>query len=203
MVTAKGLGLRYKESSIRPMGRSAGGVTGIRLRPGDLVAGMEVVEPDADLLVVTEFGFGKRTPLKEYNPKGRGSHGSATINQSVLDKIGQIAAARVVTLKDDLTLISSNGVVLRLKMEKVTQSGRSTRGTHIMNLEKGDRVASLARIRLANGESIENGSDSQSIPGPEPELEPEAEPDIEQDLDLEQGPEQDPDQELDTPQEAE
>jgi DNA gyrase subunit A len=203
MVTAKGLGLRYKESTIRPMGRSAAGVTGIRLRPGDVVAGMEVVEPDADLLVVTEFGFGKRTPLTQYNPKGRGSHGSATINQSALDTIGKIAAARVVTLKDDLTLISSNGVVLRLKMEKVTQSGRSTRGTHIMNIEKGDRVASLARIRLANGESLENGSEPQPLPGPELEPEPETEPDIEQDLDLELEPEQDQelDQEQDPPQE--
>lgn len=159
MVTSRGLALRYAEKQIRPMGRGAGGVTGIRLRPGDTVTGMEVVEPDADLLVVTEYGVGKRTPLAEYNPKGRGSQGSATISQSFLEKIGTIASARVVTDKDDLTLISTNGVVIRLKVSKISRSGRSTRGTHIMNLEKDDRVASLARIiNLENGNGDVNGS---------------------------------------------
>ena len=155
MVTSNGLALRYSETQIRPMGRSAGGVRGIRLRAGDTVTGMEVIEPDADLLVVTELGFGKRTPLTEYNPKGRGNQGSATINQASMDKIGPIAAARVVNEKDDLTLISTNGVVIRMKVGKISQSGRSTQGTHIMKLEKGDQVASLARIQ-----NLENGDDS-------------------------------------------
>lgn len=152
-VTAKGLALRYPEGQMRPMGRAAGGVTGIRLRPGDQVAGMEVVEKDADLLVVTEGGFGKRTPLSEYSPKSRGSQGMATINQKSLPEIGQIAAARVVKDSDDLTLISSNGVILRLKVNKLSRSGRATRGSHIMKLEKGDHVASLARIPAVVGEN--------------------------------------------------
>lgn len=160
-VTAKGLALRYPESQMRPMGRAAGGVTGIRLRPGDQVAGMEVVEKDADLLVVTEGGFGKRTPLSEYSPKSRGSQGMATINQKSLPEIGQIAAARVVKDSDDLTLISSNGVILRLKVNKLSRSGRATRGSHIMKLEKGDHVASLARIPLVIGE---NGSGDNDKP---------------------------------------
>jgi DNA gyrase subunit A len=151
MVTTRGLALRYSETQIRPMGRAAGGVTGIHLRPGDTVTGMEVVEPGGDLLVVTKFGIGKRTPLEEYNPKSRGSQGSSTISQASMEKIGTIASARVVTDKDDLTLISTNGVVLRLKVSKISRSGRSTRGTHIMNLEKGDQVASLARIITING----------------------------------------------------
>lgn len=146
MVTANGLALRYSEEKIRPMGRSAAGVIGIRLRPGDQVAGVEVVENDADLLVVTEGGYGKRTPLTEYHPKGRGSQGLTTINQNKMDLIGQIAAARVVKDTDDLTLISSNGVMLRLKVNKLSRSGRSTQGSHVMGLEKGDHVASLARI---------------------------------------------------------
>ncbi len=132
MVTSNGLALRYSEKQIRPMGRAAGGVMGIRLRPGDTVTGVDVVEPDADLLVVTENGIGKRTLLDEYHPKGRGSQGSSTISQASMDTIGTIAAARVVTEKDDLTLISTNGVVIRLKVDKINRSGRATRGTHIM-----------------------------------------------------------------------
>lgn len=157
LVTAKGLALRYSEAQMRPMGRAAGGVNGIRLRPGDQVAGMEVVEKDADLLVVTEGGFGKRTPLAEYSPKGRGSQGMATINQKSLPEIGQIAAARVVKDTDDLTLISSNGVILRLKVRQLSRSGRSTRGSHVMKLEQGDQVASLARIPAVTGDNNSNG----------------------------------------------
>ncbi len=162
-VTAKGLALRYPESQMRPMGRAAGGVTGIRLRPGDQVAGMEVVEKDADLLVVTEGGFGKRTPLAEYSPKRRASQGMATINQKSLPEIGQIAAARVVKDSDDLTLISSNGVILRLKVNKLSRSGRATRGSHIMKLEKGDHVASLARIPAVVGENGINEENEKPI----------------------------------------
>ena len=138
------------------------------LRPGDTVTGVDVVEPDADLLVVTEFGIGKRTLLDEYHPKGRGSQGSSTITQASMDTIGTIAAARVVTEKDDLTLISTNGVVIRLKVDKINRSGRATRGTHIMNLEKDDRVASIARII-----TLENGDGNGTNPEPTPlEAEP-------------------------------
>ncbi len=170
MVTSRGLALRYSEKQIRPMGRAAGGVTGIRLRPGDTVTGVDVVEPNADLLVVTELGIGKRTSLDEYIPKGRGSQGSSTINQGSMEQIGTIAASRVVTEKDDLTLISSNGVVIRLQVSKISRTGRATRGTHIMNLEKDDRVASIARIiAIENGDG--NGKDeiksSESTPAPE------------------------------------
>jgi DNA gyrase subunit A len=124
---------------------------------------MEVVEKDADLLVVTEGGFGKRTPLAEYSPKRRASQGMATINQKSLPEIGQIAAARVVKDSDDLTLISSNGVILRLKVNKLSRSGRATRGSHIMKLEKGDHVASLARIPAVVGENGTNEENEKPI----------------------------------------
>ena len=110
---------------------------------------MEVVEPGGDLLVVTEQGYGKRTPLTEYAPKGRATGGMATINQSSLEKIGHIAAARVVQESDDITLITSGGIVLRLKVSQVSQSGRATRGVKLMNMPAGDRLASLARISMA------------------------------------------------------
>jgi DNA gyrase subunit A len=146
LVTARGQALRTNEKNIRAMGRPASGVAGIKLDPKDRVASMEVVEPDGDLLVVTEQGYGKRTPLTEYAPKGRATGGMATINQASLDKIGQIAAARVVQESDDITLITSGGIVLRLKVSQISQSGRATRGVRLMDVPAGDHMASLARI---------------------------------------------------------
>lgn len=150
LVTQSGRALRFAEASIRSMGRTAAGVNGISLDQGDLVTSMEVVEDGADLMVVTEGGFGKRTPLEEYPLKGRATGGVVTIDQKALQSIGQVVSARVVQPADDLTIISSAGVVLRTRVDAVRQSGRSTRGVLLMGLEEGDRVASLARISAAD-----------------------------------------------------
>ncbi len=145
-VTAYGQALRISESKIRSMGRTAGGVTGIGLAEGDKVASMEVVEPNGSLLVVSTKGFGKRTPLSEYPVKGRATGGVATFDVKNLDRTGEISVARVVQEEDEVTLISSAGLVLRLKVSEIRQSGRATRGTHLMDIQEGDSVASLARM---------------------------------------------------------
>ena len=156
LVTEQGQALRFAEASVRPMGRSAGGVNGISLERGDYVASMEVVEPDGDLLLVTKHGFGKRTPLAEYPPKGRATGGVIAIDQKALATVGAVAAARVVqgdreaAPGDDLTIISASGVVLRTRVESVRRAGRSARGVLIMSLEAGDQVVSLARIAAAD-----------------------------------------------------
>ena len=156
LVTEQGQALRFAEASVRPMGRSAGGVNGISLERGDYVASMEVVEPDGDLLLVTKHGFGKRTPLAEYPPKGRATGGVIAIDQKALATVGAVAAARVVqgdreaAPGDDLTIISAGGVVLRTRVESVRRAGRSARGVLIMSLEAGDQVVSLARIAAAD-----------------------------------------------------
>jgi DNA gyrase subunit A len=111
---------------------------------------MEVVEKGADLLVVTVRGYGKRTPLSEYPAKSRATGGVQTIDKNALKKVGIVTAARVVQEADDLTMISANGVVLRTKVKDVSQSGRSTRGILLINLQEGDAVASLARISAAD-----------------------------------------------------
>jgi DNA gyrase subunit A len=146
LVTARGQALRFAENEVRAMGRQAAGVTGIALKNGDRIASMEVVEPGGSLLVVTELGVGKQTPLDEYSAKGRASQGVTTIDQKSLDKIGKIAAARVVQPGEEITLISSAGQALRLKVNQISTSGRSARGVHLMNLDSGDTVASVARI---------------------------------------------------------
>ncbi|MBP8998186.1 MAG: DNA gyrase subunit A [Anaerolineaceae bacterium] len=146
LVTRKGQALRFAESEIRSMGRQAAGVSGIKLKTDDRVASMEIVEPDGQLLVVSERGYGKRTRLEEYPVKGRATGGVATTDQKQFERIGWISAARVVQQEDEVTLISSGGIMLRLKVKDITLAGRATRGFKLMDLENEDKVASVARI---------------------------------------------------------
>ncbi|MCA1899658.1 MAG: DNA gyrase subunit A [Chloroflexi bacterium] len=146
IVTENGQALRFSEEKVRAMGRQAAGVQGIKLRKGDAVTSMDVVEKDGDLLVITTKGFGKRTPLEEYSAKGRATGGNYTINPKVLEEIGKIAAARVVQEADDLTIMTANGVTLRLKVRDVKEAGRATKGVHLIKPQEGDEVASIARI---------------------------------------------------------
>ncbi|MEY2819276.1 MAG: gyrase subunit [Chloroflexota bacterium] len=146
IVTENGQALRFSEDKVRSMGRQAAGVQGIRLGKEDAVTSMDVVDKDGALLVVTTNGFGKQTPLKEYTPKGRATGGISTIDQKALKEIGKIAAARVVNKDDDLTIMTANGVAIRLKVKDVKQSGRATRGVHLIKPQEGDSVASVARI---------------------------------------------------------
>jgi DNA gyrase subunit A len=146
LVTEQGQALRFSERQLRPMGRNTAGVTAIKLAKGDHVTSMEVVEPGGDLMVISSCGYGKRTPLTEYPAKRRATGGIKTINQNALSKIGLLTAARVVQEADDLTIISAGGVVLRTKVKNISRTGRATRGTHLMELQEGDTVASMARL---------------------------------------------------------
>ena len=146
LITRNGQALRFAEKEIRAMGRQAMGVIGLRLKPGDRLAALEVVEPDGFLLVVTEKGFGKRTRLEEYSPKSRATMGIATIDKRATTVIGKITEARVVQDNDEVSLISSHGIVIRMAVSNISIQGRATRGVTIMHLEKGDSVAALARI---------------------------------------------------------
>jgi DNA gyrase subunit A len=145
-VTEHGQALRFNENKVRAMGRQAAGVQAIRLLHGDCVTSMDVVEKDGSLLVITSNGYGKQTPLSAYTPKGRATNGISTIDQKALDDIGKIVAARVIQKADDLTIITSNGVAIRIKVKDVRQAGRSTRGVHLIKPQPGDSVASVARI---------------------------------------------------------
>ncbi len=178
-MTEKGHALRISEEDIRSMGRQASGVNGIGLRGDDRVASMDVVEPNGYLMLVTTQGYGKRTALSEYPVKGRATGGVATIDQKNLDKTGKIASARVVQEGDEVTLISTGGTVLRLKIKDIRPMGRATRGMRMMDLAKGDTVASVARLAYAalkveeeapsNGNGKEDGSEPENGNGAAPE----------------------------------
>lgn len=163
IITENGQALRFSEHQVRSMGRTAQGVIGIRLRGDDRVTSLEVVDPAGDLLVVTTGGFGKRTSLRQYAPKGRGTLGIKTIDTNAVSSIGKIAAARVVQKEDDLTIMSANGQMLRTDVGNIKQAGRATKGVILLNLDKGDSVASIAILSprdLARIEpDIEGGSE--------------------------------------------
>ena len=172
MVTEQGQALRFSEKQIRPIGRAAAGVIGIRLRGDDRVTSMEIVEEGGDLLVVTTQGYGKRTPLSQYTAKSRATLGISTINKKAISSIGTIAAARVVQEADDLTIISINAVVLRTKVKQVKQSGRATRGVRLIKLKEGDSVASLARIAESDLQLV--GASQEEDKGSPPAKSPDA-----------------------------
>lgn len=167
IVTENGQALRFSETKVRSMGRQAAGVQGIRLKKDDLVTSMDVVEKDGSLLIVTTRGFGKQTPLKDYTAKGRATGGNFTIDQKALKEVGKIAAARVVQNADDLTIMTSNGVTLRLKVKEVKQSGRATKGVHLIKPGEGDGVASVARISAEDlkkaGAQVNESSEKQQM----------------------------------------
>ena len=146
LVSRNGQALRFAETTIRPMGRQAMGVIGLRLRPGDKLAGMAAVEPEGSLLVVTDKGFGKRTMLSEYTPKGRATMGVGTIDKKAIDLIGKVTEALIVQDTDEVSLISSHGIVIRMAVSDISLQSRVTRGVRIMGLEEGDTVAAIARI---------------------------------------------------------
>jgi DNA gyrase subunit A len=150
VVTRQGKGARFSEKEVRPMGRDTMGVGAMRLRRGDEVAGFDIVNPRGHVLVVTENGFGKLTPMADYPVKSRNIQGVYTVDQNAIPKIGEIVGMRVVEdLSEELMVISTMGQVIRIPLEQVRVSGRQTRGVIIMRLEDGDRVASIAGVGAA------------------------------------------------------
>lgn len=145
LVSSAGNALRFHEDDVRPMGRDTRGVKGIALGPDEHVVGMDTVLPGADLLVVSETGVGKRTPLTEYPTYRRGAKGVITI-QLVPGRHGRLVGVKVVTEGNDLMLVSEQGVLIRIPVEEVRRSGRNTQGVQLMNLDTNDRVSAVAQV---------------------------------------------------------
>jgi DNA gyrase subunit A len=158
VVTGEGLALRFHENEVRPMGRTAAGVWAIRLRDGDRVTGFDVVDPDLDLLVVTAKGWGKRTPLAQYPTKSRYTQGVQTTDTHRLDETGPIITGRVVHPEDQISLITSGGIIIRMRVSDVSQFSRATRGVKMVNLGDGDSVSACARIRFTEASKAESES---------------------------------------------
>jgi DNA gyrase subunit A len=155
---------RFSEGEVRPMGRDAGGVIGIRLaRQGDAVVSMSVVDPEADLLVLTQTGYGKRVRLTEFRQKHRGGQGVRLIALEGR-KTGLVAAVQQVTETDEeLVLISAGGQVIRTDVRSVNRYSSGARGVIVMRLGDGDTVAAIAAFRagLADRGAIGDNDDPQ------------------------------------------
>jgi len=144
LITQKGQAIRFSETDLRPMGRGARGVRGIRLKPKDVVIGMGVVK-EGDLLIVMENGYGKRSGLDNYKKQRRGGSGIKTAN--ITEKTGPIVAARIIEAEqEDLIAISLKGQVIRTPLKNISRLGRVTQGVRIMKLDAGDKVASVACV---------------------------------------------------------
>lgn len=143
VVTQRGQALRFNESTVRPMGRNAAGVNAIRLGKGDRVCGACAVEAGHDLLIVTTKGYGKRTPLSEFASRGRFGKGMRCLGGDA-DRVGVIAAARIVREGDEVTVISAGGMVLRTSVSSIPQMGRTAGGAHLIDLKDGDAATSVA-----------------------------------------------------------
>ena len=168
--THDGMAIRFSENDVRPMGRTTRGVRGISLRDGDYVVGACIADPDAKLLVVTENGYGKKTALDEYKVQSRGGKGIYTYR--ITDKTGKIAGLSTVTDEDDIMLITSDGVLIRMHANEISTFGRQTQGVRIMRLADGITVVSMAKTEheddeAENGETAESAENAENAEGTE------------------------------------
>ena len=147
VVTKQGKAIAFSEEDVRPMGRNAGGVRAILLEKGDEVVSMELdIDQKRKMLVITENGFGKRTPLEEYRLQARGGKGVATYDKTKFSKTGLLVGATLVSEDDEVMVINSNGVIIRIRADEVSTLGRTTQGVKIMKVEKGNRIVSFAKV---------------------------------------------------------
>jgi DNA gyrase subunit A len=144
IVTQNGYCITFDENDVRPMGRTAAGVKGITLREGDIAVSMEVADPEADLLVVSENGYGKRTSFSNYSVQGRG--GKGVITYKVTKKTGNIVGAKTVRDTDEVMLINSNGIIIRLEVKDISSTGRNAMGVTLMRSAEDERIVSIAKI---------------------------------------------------------
>ncbi|KMM36397.1 DNA gyrase subunit A [Guptibacillus hwajinpoensis] len=156
MGTKQGMAIRFHEEDVRSMGRTATGVKGISLQENDQVVGIGILDEDQDVLIVTDKGFGKRTPIEEYRVQTRGGKGIKTCN--LTDRTGILTALKTVTLEEECMIITESGVIIRIDVQDISQTGRNTQGVRLIRIGEGDSVATVAKVEI-NEEGIE-GEDS-------------------------------------------
>ena len=144
MITHSGQAIRFGEDQVRAMGRATQGVRGVKLADDDAVVGMDLARDDAQLLVITENGYGKRTPLNEYRTQARGGKGVFTLKST--DRNGMIVSALVVKEGEEIMVISHDGIIIRLKVDDVSSMSRTTQGVTLMRMGEGDTVVAMARV---------------------------------------------------------
>jgi len=156
VVSKKGKSITFSETQVRDMGRTAAGVRGITLEKDDEVVAMELVEPTKDLLVVSSMGFGKRTKLSEYKIQARGGKGLLTYNNKNFDKTGELVGAAVVKEEDEIMLINSDGIIIRMSVSEISRFKRDTQGVKLMRVDDNSIIISLAKVVSEENHEEEN-----------------------------------------------
>lgn len=159
--THLGYAVTFNEKDVRSMGRTAAGVRGINLRDNDYVVGSDILEPDSEVLVISEKGYGKRTAASEYPVKGRGGKGIKTAN--ITEKNGPLAGVTVVNGDEDIMLITSAGVMIRFDVDDVSQPGRATLGVRLIKVDDGAQVASITAVPKASDEDEESTAEEEPV----------------------------------------
>ena len=157
--TKFGYSVRFKESVVRNMGRSATGVRGVNLRPGDQVVGASVITDQDEVLIITEKGYGKRTRADEYPTKGRGGKGIKTAN--VADKNGPLAGLMTVKGDEDLMIITNTGVMIRTSVANISQTGRSTMGVKVMRLDQDAQIVTFTTVQADEKDESDTETESE------------------------------------------
>ncbi len=165
LATAKGYSIRFSEKDARPMGRATRGVRGISLRKDDRVVGMEILDEEGEILSMAERAVGKRTPVAQYRIQGRG--GKGIINLKVSTKTGEVIGAKQVQADDGMMLITQVGKIIRINVEGVRVSSRSTQGVKLMDLDEGDRLVAVAKLadRAENDDLELDDLEAEAEPG--------------------------------------
>ena len=162
IVTKNGKCICFSEDDVRPMGRIAGGVRAIKLEKDDEVVAMELVEPGQELLVVTKKGFGKRTKVEDYKIQVRGGKGLLTYDKAKFKKTGELVGAMAVDNDDEILLINSDGIIIRMAAKEISKLGRATQGVKIMNVGEEANIIALAKvIKEEELEEAENAADTK------------------------------------------
>lgn len=171
VVTRQGKSIRFTEDEVRSMGRAASGVKAITLEDDDQVVAMQLIDSGHirghELLVATQFGFGKRTPVSQYKRQSRGGKGLLTYDKSRFEKTGEIVGAEVVTEKDEIMLINSEGIIIRIKAADVSILNRATQGVRIMKVEDDSSIIAIAKVIQ---EDEGSGQDEKSEKGNEDQI---------------------------------
>ena len=161
LVSTDGKAIMFPESEVRPMGRDTSGVRGITLKGDAKMLGMEITNGNGDLFVITEKGYGKRTPVSDYPEHKRGGQGVFTITMT--EKKGNLVACRIVGPQHELMIMTNEGVVIRVKAKDISRLGRSTQGVRVMNLDDSDAVSAVARMAAAKKKTAEGDEDQAAL----------------------------------------
>jgi DNA gyrase subunit A len=185
--THQGMGIRFREADVRPMGRVSAGVRGINLRDDDFVEELATIDPDEknDILVVTDLGFGKRTPVSEFRLQNRGGTGILLVR--LTEKNGNVVGIHHVHEDEQLLMVTEGGMIIRMNVSEIRRIGRATQGVHLIRLDEDDRVVSVAVTAAEDddedppegelagendgADEAANEASPTMVPGPEPEPE--------------------------------